>query len=156
VFGPFSAPATPKPRRRPVTKGGQVTSLGDFRSRLAVLRGVLRALISPGKATAFFEELAMGVIWGQNRRNDPAEALAFLECLLIECDSGSGETVLVGGGPASGKTQLQNQVVASARELGILTLTATGAADERDVDGGVIDQLLASPAVPRALTERTN
>ncbi|HET6709453.1 AAA family ATPase, partial [Amycolatopsis sp.] len=96
----------------------------------------------------------MGAIWGQNRRNDPQEALAFLEALLIGCEAGAGETVLVGGGPASGKTQLQNQVVASARELGILTLTATGAADEQDVAGGVIDQLLASPALPGALTER--
>jgi DNA-binding CsgD family transcriptional regulator len=95
----------------------------------------------------------MGAIWGQNRRNDPQEALGFIEALLIGCEAGAGETVLVGGGPASGKTQLQNQVVASARELGILTLTATGAADERDVAGGVIDQLLASPAVPRTLTE---
>ena len=95
----------------------------------------------------------MGAIWGQNRRNDPQEALAFLEGLLIECDAGAGETVLVGGGPASGKTHLQNQVMARARELGILTLTATGAADEKDVDGGVIDQLLASPALPRVLTE---
>ncbi|WP_328603676.1 LuxR C-terminal-related transcriptional regulator [Amycolatopsis sp. NBC_00345] len=95
----------------------------------------------------------MGAIWGQNRRNDPQEALVFIEALLIGCEAGAGETVLVGGGPASGKTQLQNQVVASARELGILTLTATGAADERDVAGGVIDQLLASPALPRTLTE---
>ena len=94
----------------------------------------------------------MGAIWGQNRRNDPQEALAFLEGLLIECDAGTGETVLVGGGPASGKTHLQNQVMARAKELGILTLSATGAADERDVDGGVIDQLLASPVLPRVLT----
>ena len=75
--------------------------------------------------------------------------MAFLEDLLIECDAGVGETVLVGGGPASGKTHLQHQVVARAKELGIVTLTAAGAADERDVDGGVIDQLLASPALPR-------
>lgn len=94
----------------------------------------------------------MGVNWGQNRRNDPQGALAFIEGLLIECDAGAGETVLVGGGPASGKSQVQNQVVARARELGILTLTAAGAADERDVDGGVIDQLLAGPALPRAIT----
>ncbi|MDT8911867.1 LuxR C-terminal-related transcriptional regulator [Amycolatopsis sp. PS_44_ISF1] len=71
---------------------------------------------------------------------------------MIECDAGTGETVLVGGGPASGKSQVQNQVVARARELGILTLTAAGAADEREVDGGVIDQLLAGPALPRAVT----
>jgi len=95
----------------------------------------------------------MGEIWGQNRRNDPQEALAFLEGLLIESDAGTGETVLVGGGPASGKTHLQNQVMARAKELGILTLSATGAADERDVDGGVLDQLLASPALPRVLAE---
>ncbi|HEY2062906.1 MAG TPA: LuxR C-terminal-related transcriptional regulator [Amycolatopsis sp.] len=102
--------------------------------------------------TACVEELTMGVNWGQNRRNDPQEALAFIEGLLIECDAGAGETVLVGGGPASGKSQVQNRVVARARELGILTLTAAGAADERDVDGGVIDQLLAGPALPRAVT----
>lgn len=95
----------------------------------------------------------MDVSWGQNRRNDPHEALAFLEGMLIECDAGAGETVLVTGGPASGKTYLQGQVVARAKELGILTLTAAGAADEREVDGGVIDQLLAGPAVPRVLTE---
>ncbi|MEO6087571.1 MAG: helix-turn-helix transcriptional regulator, partial [Umezawaea sp.] len=87
----------------------------------------------------------MGVIWGQNRRDNPQGALAFLEGLLIECDAGMGETVLVGGGPASGKTHLQHQVVMRAKELGILTLTATGAADERNVNGGVIDQLLANP-----------
>jgi hypothetical protein len=102
--------------------------------------------------TACAKELTMGVNWGQNRRNDPQGALAFIEGLLIECDAGAGETVLVGGGPASGKSQVQNQVVARARELGILTLTAAGAADERDVDGGVIDQLLAGPALPRAIT----
>ncbi|WP_406637073.1 response regulator transcription factor [Amycolatopsis sp. WGS_07] len=75
--------------------------------------------------------------------------MSLLEGLLIECDAGAGDTVLVGGGPASGKTQVQNQVVARARELGVLTLTAAGAADERDLDGGVLDQLLASPALPR-------
>ncbi|MGW7534817.1 response regulator transcription factor [Amycolatopsis sp. NPDC054798] len=91
----------------------------------------------------------MGVNWGQNRRTEPNEAVSLLEGLLIECDAGAGDTVLVGGGPASGKTQVQNQVVARARELGVLTLTAAGAADECDVDGGVLDQLLASPALPR-------
>jgi DNA-binding CsgD family transcriptional regulator len=94
----------------------------------------------------------MGVIWGQNRRDNPQETLAFLEGLLIECDAGEGDTVLVGGGPASGKTHLQHQLVLRAKELGILTLTAAGAADERDVNGGVIDQLLAGP-LPPALTE---
>jgi hypothetical protein len=58
----------------------------------------------------------MGVIWGQNRRENPRRALAFLEDLLIECDAGVGETVLVGGGPASGKTHLQHQVVKRAQE----------------------------------------
>ncbi|QYN22250.1 LuxR C-terminal-related transcriptional regulator [Amycolatopsis sp. DSM 110486] len=96
----------------------------------------------------------MGVNWGQNRRTDPQEAVGFLEGLLIECDAGAGETVLVGGGPASGKTQVLNQVVARAKELGILTLTATGAADEREVDGGVIDQLLAGPALPKAVAQQ--
>ncbi|WP_284746758.1 helix-turn-helix transcriptional regulator [Amycolatopsis sp. RTGN1] len=96
----------------------------------------------------------MGAIWGQNRRENPQGALAFLEDLLIECDAGVGETVLVGGGPASGKTHLQHQVVVRAKELGIVTLTAAGAADERDVDGGVIDQLLASPLLPPSLTGR--
>ncbi len=95
----------------------------------------------------------MGVIWGQNRRDNPQGALAFLEGLLIECDAGMGETVLVGGGPASGKTHLQHQVVMRAKELGILTLTATGAADERNVEGGVIDQLLANPLLSPALSE---
>jgi DNA-binding NarL/FixJ family response regulator len=95
----------------------------------------------------------MGVIWGQNRRDNPQGALAFLEGLLIECDAGTGETVLVGGGPASGKTHLQHQVVMRAKELGILTLTATGAADERNVNGGVIDQLLANPLLSPALSE---
>lgn len=94
----------------------------------------------------------MGVIWGQNRRDNPQRALAFLEDLLIECDAGVGETVLVGGAPASGKTHLQHQLVVRAKELGIVTLTASGAADERDVDGGVIDQLLASPLLPPWLT----
>ncbi|WP_326565400.1 LuxR C-terminal-related transcriptional regulator [Amycolatopsis rhabdoformis] len=96
----------------------------------------------------------MGVNWGQNRRTDPQEAVGLIEGLLIECDAGAGETVLVGGGPASGKTQVLNQVVARAKELGILTLTATGAADEREVDGGVIDQLLAAPALPKAVVRQ--
>ncbi len=95
----------------------------------------------------------MGVIWGQNRRDSPHGALAFLEDLLIECDTGVGETVLVGGGPASGKTHLQHQLVVRAKELGIVTLTASGAADERDVDGGVLDQLLAGPLLPPSLTD---
>ncbi|MEU8632867.1 LuxR C-terminal-related transcriptional regulator [Amycolatopsis sp. NPDC048633] len=97
----------------------------------------------------------MGAIWGQNRRENPQGALAFLEDLLIECDAGVGETVLVGGGPASGKTHLQHQVVVRAKELGIVTLAAAGAADERDVDGGVIDQLLASPLLPPSLIGHT-
>ncbi|WAL67949.1 LuxR C-terminal-related transcriptional regulator [Amycolatopsis cynarae] len=97
----------------------------------------------------------MNVNWGQqNRRIEPQEAGEFFEGLLIECDAGAGETVLVGGGPASGKTQVQNQVVVLAKELGIPALTATGAADERDVDGGVIDQLLACPGMPLDLAER--
>ncbi|MDQ2583547.1 LuxR family transcriptional regulator [Saccharothrix yanglingensis] len=97
----------------------------------------------------------MGVNWGQqNHRIDPREASDFLRGLLIGCEGGTGETVLVDGAPASGKTRLQDQVVARAGELGILTLTASGAADEQDVDGGVIDQLLACPGVPRALAEQ--
>ncbi|MBB4689016.1 helix-turn-helix transcriptional regulator [Amycolatopsis jiangsuensis] len=94
----------------------------------------------------------MGENWGQNRRTEPPEAVALIEGLLIECDAGTGDTVLIGGGPASGKTQVLNQVVARARELGVLTLTAAGAADEREIDGGVLDQLLASPALPTATT----
>ncbi|GAA3548210.1 LuxR family transcriptional regulator [Amycolatopsis ultiminotia] len=93
----------------------------------------------------------MGENWGQNRRTEPPETVALVEGLLIECDAGTGDTVLVGGGPASGKTQLQHQAVARARELGVLTLTAAGAADEREIDGGVLDQLLASPALPSAV-----
>lgn len=96
----------------------------------------------------------MGATVGQYVRHDPRESLSFLEESLIECDEGTGDTVLLVGGPASGKTQVQHELVARARDLGVVTLTATGAADERDVDGGVLDQLLVGAGVPAALAER--
>jgi DNA-binding CsgD family transcriptional regulator len=96
----------------------------------------------------------MSMNWGQNRRYDPYEALSFLEDLLIECDAGAGGTVLVCGGPASGKTHLRHELVARARELDIVTLTAVGAEDERDVEGGVLDQLLAGVDLPARESER--
>ncbi|WP_018681310.1 helix-turn-helix transcriptional regulator [Actinokineospora enzanensis] len=95
----------------------------------------------------------MGDNWGRDHRYEPRDALAYLQDALIECDAGTGATVLVGGGPASGRTRSLHQLAARADELGILTVTAAGAADERQVEGGIIDQLLANPIL-RAAADR--
>jgi DNA-binding NarL/FixJ family response regulator len=96
----------------------------------------------------------VGVTWGQVNRIDSRQALAFLRDQLTECASGTGSAVLVSGATATGKTYVHNEFISHATKLGILTLSATGAPDERLVDGGVIDQLLANPALPAELSER--
>jgi DNA-binding CsgD family transcriptional regulator len=96
----------------------------------------------------------MGVTWGKIQYIDSGQTLALLRDKVTECASGTGSVILITGGTASGKTHVHNEFVDFATTSGILTLSATGAADERLVDGGVIDQLLANPALPAELSDR--
>jgi DNA-binding NarL/FixJ family response regulator len=96
----------------------------------------------------------MGLITGLSSRVDPRAAYESLRERVAECVSDTGSAVLVGGGIASGKTHLHNQIVSHSAESGMLTLSATGAPDERGVQGGVIDQLLASQALPDGFSDR--
>ncbi|MBP2327122.1 DNA-binding CsgD family transcriptional regulator [Kibdelosporangium banguiense] len=96
----------------------------------------------------------MGVTWGKIHHIDSRQTLDLLRDKVTECSSGTGSVVLITGGTASGKTHVHNEFVDYAATSGILTLSATGAADERLVDGGVIDQLLANAALPAELSDR--
>lgn len=96
----------------------------------------------------------MGLITGLSSRVDPREAYLFLRERVTECVSGAGSVVLVSGGIASGKTHLHNEILGHSGESGMLTLSATGAPDERATDGGVIDQLLAGPSLPDGFSDR--
>nr|UTI67664.1 AptR1 [Actinoallomurus sp. ID145808] len=85
---------------------------------------------------------------------EPKEARAFLREHLAESRVGSGRLILVSGNVASGKTQLLADFVDIAVREGVRALSATGAADEQKLAGGIIDQLLTGPDVPQATAEQ--
>jgi DNA-binding CsgD family transcriptional regulator len=95
----------------------------------------------------------MGMTRGLSHRIGPPETFAFLREHIARCALGTGTVVLVSGRIASGKTYLHNELLGHAEEIGILSLSATGAPDERIIEGGVIEQLLASPALPPGFSE---
>ncbi|MEY9891956.1 DNA-binding CsgD family transcriptional regulator [Catenulispora sp. MAP5-51] len=77
---------------------------------------------------------------------EPDEALALFQNLLAAGTlAGPGQLAVVSGGIASGKTQLMHAFGQAAAGAGVLTLSATGAADEQH-DFGVVEQLLAGSA----------
>ncbi|MBJ6641028.1 ATP-binding protein [Streptomyces sp. DHE7-1] len=84
---------------------------------------------------------------------EPDRALTFLRERLAEGRTGPGRLILVSGGVASGKTRLLDEFLDGAVRDGVRALGATGSADERDLAGGVIDQLLAAPDLPPAAAE---
>ncbi|MEV7244748.1 AAA family ATPase [Streptomyces sp. NPDC093248] len=84
---------------------------------------------------------------------EPDRALTFLRERLTEGRTGPGRLILVSGGVASGKTRLLDEFLDGAVRDGVRALGATGSADERDLAGGVIDQLLAGPDLPPAAAE---
>jgi DNA-binding CsgD family transcriptional regulator len=85
---------------------------------------------------------------------EPKEALTFLRERLAKSRVESGRLILVSGNVASGKTQLLSDFVDIAVRDGVRVLSATGAADEQTLAGGIIDQLLAGPDVPQATAEQ--
>ena len=84
---------------------------------------------------------------------DPDRALAFLRERLAAGRTGPGRLILVSGGVASGRTRLLDEFLDGAVREGVRALSATAAADERTLAGGVIDQLLAGPDLPPAAAE---
>ncbi|MCQ9709717.1 LuxR C-terminal-related transcriptional regulator [Streptomyces albidoflavus] len=86
--------------------------------------------------------------------SDYGEVLDVLGRQLTACAAGTGQLALVTGGLAAGKTHLAHAFAAHAAATGALCLTAAGSAAEREVPGGVADQLLCGPRVPRETSER--
>lgn len=85
---------------------------------------------------------------------DPGEALAFLREQFTAGRAGPGRLVLVSGSAAGGETRLLDAFLDSVERDGTLALSAMGAADERSLDCGVIDQLLSGPGLPDDVAER--
>ncbi|NKZ08778.1 AAA family ATPase [Actinomadura latina] len=83
----------------------------------------------------------------------PDEALASLRERLADDRAGEGRLVLVSGGVACGKTVLLGGLLDAAARDGVCALSATGAADERELAFGVIDQLVSGPGLPQAAAE---
>ena len=85
---------------------------------------------------------------GDITRIEPNLALSFLRDQFAQSSAGAGRLILISGATASGKTRLHNEFHHYAAESGALTLSATGAPDEQELDGGVLDQLLSGAALP--------
>ena len=88
------------------------------------------------------------------RALEPDEARAFLREQLVEDHAGSGRLILVSGNVASGKTQLLGEFLDVAIREGVRALSATGAADERMLACGIIDQLLTGADLPQEVAEQ--
>lgn len=82
------------------------------------------------------------------------DAMDVLQRLLAEAADGNGQLVLVGGGLATGKTELLHEFSRYAIETGALLLTATGSRAERALQTGVIDQLFHSSGLPTDIADR--
>ncbi|MEV6982021.1 AAA family ATPase [Sphaerisporangium sp. NPDC051017] len=77
------------------------------------------------------------------------EALASLEGLLASAINGKGRVALMSGTVATGKSELLHSFAEHAAELGALPVTATGSLAERDMQLGVLGQLIHdAPLVP--------
>ncbi|GAA4526146.1 hypothetical protein GCM10023192_07650 [Amycolatopsis samaneae] len=77
----------------------------------------------------------------------------FLRELTEKTVGGSGGSVLVDGGLASGKTQLLNEFLEEAGKADVQLLTASGAKMETGLQMGVVDQLFRGIGLPAGLTE---
>ncbi|QSB16017.1 AAA family ATPase [Natronosporangium hydrolyticum] len=73
---------------------------------------------------------------------------------LKECETGRGQTVVIGGGLASGKTELLQAFTEQVIQSGSTLLSATGAHAERALRMGVIGQLLFDVALQPDLADR--
>ncbi|MFG2091963.1 AAA family ATPase [Streptomyces sp. NPDC048612] len=84
-----------------------------------------------------------------------SDALQDLVGQLDVCtEGGGGQLTLVTGGLASGKTHLMHAFARHTTQNGALHLMATGSRPERDLPGGVVDQLFRSSSVPAAAAAR--
>ncbi|MBX6385384.1 MAG: AAA family ATPase, partial [Microbispora sp.] len=70
------------------------------------------------------------------------EEMAALKALLAGAVLGQGKIALVGGGVATGKSELLHAFAEQAIEQGALAITATGSRMERDLAFGVVGQLI--------------
>jgi DNA-binding CsgD family transcriptional regulator len=92
--------------------------------------------------------------WGVRLRVEPDVALSFLRDQFTQSVAGSGRVVLISGGLASGKTQVQSELLHAAAESDAITLGATGAPDEEKLENGIIEQLLTSSTLPAEIAGR--
>ncbi|WP_424187259.1 AAA family ATPase [Actinokineospora sp. G85] len=93
-----------------------------------------------GELGAFVDWISGGRLHGRGPE------LARFDALLADSRCGRGNTHLVSGPVGSGKTALLQACVDRVDDA--LVLTATAAADERDVEVGVLEQLLRSGLLP--------
>ncbi|WP_272948692.1 helix-turn-helix transcriptional regulator [Micromonospora endolithica] len=82
------------------------------------------------------------------------DELAQLMTLLHKSSAGHGQTVVVRGPLASGRTELLHAFGERAVEAGAVLLTATAAHAERALPAGLIGQLVRSTTLPAHLDER--
>jgi DNA-binding CsgD family transcriptional regulator len=85
---------------------------------------------------------------GLSQHLEPRDAYTYLCEQLSQCTSGTGRVVLINGGIASGKTQVQSEFLQHATESGVITLYAAGAPDETAIEAGVLEALLSSSTLP--------
>ena len=85
---------------------------------------------------------------GRRRLLEPDSASHFLEKSFESSAAGAGRLVFISGGVGSGKTTLQSELLHNAADAGALTLSATAAPDEQQINAAVLDQLLANSPLP--------
>ncbi|WP_069744233.1 LuxR family transcriptional regulator [Streptomyces sp. EN23] len=85
---------------------------------------------------------------GRRRLLEPDSASQFLEKSFESSVAGAGRLVFISGGVGSGKTTLQSELLHNAAGSGALTLSATAAPDEQQINAAVLDQLLANSPLP--------
>ncbi|MFC8595984.1 helix-turn-helix transcriptional regulator [Streptomyces atroolivaceus] len=85
---------------------------------------------------------------GRRRLLEPEGAGSFLWKSFEASAAGAGRLVVISGGVGSGKTTLQSELLHNAAGAGALTLSATAAPDEQEINAAVLDQLLANSPLP--------
>jgi DNA-binding CsgD family transcriptional regulator len=84
----------------------------------------------------------------------PVQLVRFLRNKFVESVTRAGGTVLVDGGPGSGKTTALRELAQHAEAAGALVLTAAGAPDEQCLCAGIVEQLVETPKIPDNVAER--
>jgi DNA-binding CsgD family transcriptional regulator len=84
----------------------------------------------------------------------PRDLSFFLRDQFADSAVHTGRTILVNGGPGSGKTTALTMFAQHAEESGTLVLTAGGAPDEQTLRAGVVEQLINTPRFSKKTADR--